>query len=146
MNAKYYLPSENTHLFTHVSISTFFFIRLKVNETTIRRRLKDGHVAKSLGRFQRTFSRQQEAEIVTFLKGMDDRFFGVPKRMLGGLVYQFAEKNGLPHSFNQKTRQAGRDWIEAFMKRNHLSLRSPQKTSVARVMGFNKPQVRYLER
>lgn len=63
-------------------LSYTFFIRLKVNETTMRQRLKAGSVTKSVERFQRTFSRQQEPEIVTFLKDMDDVFLGCQRECL----------------------------------------------------------------
>lgn len=32
----------------------------------------------------------------------------------------------------------GIDWANNFLRRNHLSLRIPQKTSITRIMGFNK--------
>ncbi len=99
----------------------------------------NGSVSTSLGRFRKTFS--TAVEFVCFLKDLDDRFYGIPKRKLGPLIYQYAVQNNIPHPFSNDRKSAGRDWVESFLERNHLSLRTPQKTSIARMMGFNKPQV-----
>lgn len=56
------------------------------------------------------------------------------------LVYQFAEKNKIPHPF--KKGSAGNDWFAGFIIRHpNLTLRKPEPTSIARARGFNKPQV-----
>ena len=36
---------------------------------------------------------------------------------------------------------AGSDWLEAFMKFENLSLRTPEATSIARVAGFTRAKV-----
>ena len=36
---------------------------------------------------------------------------------------------------------AGEDRLQSFMNRQNLSLRLPQASSIARVVGFNKPKV-----
>jgi len=57
------------------------------------------------------------------------------------LAFQFAEANQVPHPFNADLKLAGLDWAVGFFKKNKLSLRTPSKTSLARMSGFNKPQV-----
>ncbi|CAH1974722.1 unnamed protein product [Acanthoscelides obtectus] len=57
------------------------------------------------------------------------------------LAYQYAELNNIPHRFNSETKMAGRHWISDFAARQNLSLRVPEKCSLARAMGFNRPQV-----
>lgn len=53
-----------------------------------------------------------------------------------------AMANGIPHTFNQSTRMAGKDWYYKFMARHaNLSLRQPENTSMARAKGFNRQNV-----
>lgn len=59
------------------------------------------------------------------------------------LVFEYAERNNLQHPFNKETKQAGLDWTTGFRERHGLALRTPQKTSIARIAGFNKEQVRW---
>ena len=57
-------------------------------------------------------------------------------------AYQLAEKNGLNHNFNTTIKVAGYDWLSDLMRQHsELSLRTPESTSLGRVMGFSKPQV-----
>lgn len=111
------------------------------DESTIRKRLKAGSGAKSLGRFKGVFTQEQEREIVDHCKALDLRFYGLTLKLLRSLAFQFAERNGITHQFSKNKKLAGRDWTRQFMKRNRLSLRIPRKTSVARTMGFNKQQL-----
>lgn len=56
--------------------------------------------------------------------------------------YQLAEKNGLAHRFNKHNGMAGKDWVKAFLSRHSdLTVRSPEPTSGARAMGFNRVAV-----
>ncbi|CAG4949738.1 unnamed protein product [Parnassius apollo] len=41
----------------------------------------------------------------------------------------------------KKKKQASKVWVENFARRHQLSLRQPEKTSVARAAGFNRVQV-----
>lgn len=36
---------------------------------------------------------------------------------------------------------AGRDWLEGFLKRNGISVRKPEATSINRITAFNKTEV-----
>jgi transposase len=50
--------------------------------------------------------------------------------------------NNIPHRFNTEAKIAGKEWLRAFLKRNpDISLRQPTSTSIARAIGFNRPQV-----
>lgn len=55
--------------------------------------------------------------------------------------YAAALKKKYPQSWDRDKR-AGKDWILSFMKRHQdLSLRTPENTSLARGIAFNKPNV-----
>lgn len=106
----------------------------------MRRRLKAGSTT-SLGRYRRTFSLEQEVELADHCRSLDNRFFGLSFKKLQQLGYQFADFNKLNHRFNNQKKLAGYDWADSFLKRHNLSIRTPQKTSVARMMGFNHIQI-----
>lgn len=94
-------------------------------------------VEKHLGRFRTVFTMEQEAEIVSYLTAMEAKLFGMTIFDLREIAFQLAEKNNIDHPF--KDTAAGLDWAYGFMKRNpSLSLRTPEATSAARAMGFNK--------
>ena len=114
---------------------------LGYDESTIRKRLKAGKGVESLGRFRVIFTEEQEKQLVEHCKALDLRFYGLTLKSLRFMAYEFAERNGITHTFSKETKLAGRDWTRQFMKRNRLSLRTPRKTSVARTMGFNKLQL-----
>jgi hypothetical protein len=57
------------------------------------------------------------------------------------MAYEFAEANGIQHSFDGVSRLAGRDWVYGFLKRNGtLPLKTPEAISLGRAIGFNEPQ------
>ncbi len=112
-----------------------------MNECTLRRRLKDGTATLHLGRFKRTFTDAQEAEIATYCREMDLLFYGLTLRTFRKVVYQYAELNHVQHPFNRERKLAGRDFTRAFLQRHKLSMRKPVQTSIARTMAFNKSQV-----
>lgn len=67
-------------------------------------------------------------------------FLGLTRTEFLQLVFQYAEKNGIKHPFRNGS--AGPDWLAGFRKRHpEIVLRIPEPTSVARVRGFNRPQV-----
>ena len=114
---------------------------LDVNESTLRKRLKKGFGVSSLGAYRPTFNTREEEELAEYCRNLDLRFFGLTMKTLRQLAYQYAVINNINHRFNDETEMAGVDWARCFMSRHNLSLRTPQKTSVGRIMGFNKPQV-----
>lgn len=58
-----------------------------MNETALRRHLRPGIPRARLGRFTRTFDDCVEKEICDYLKALDDRFYGIPKRKLRHLWF-----------------------------------------------------------
>jgi hypothetical protein len=112
-----------------------------IHEATLRKRLKAGTVPSSLGRFNKVFSPEMEQALADHCRQLDNYFYGVTKKELGRFAFEMAEKNGLNHRFNKTTQQASKTWVEDFARRQKLSLRQPEKTSLARASGFNKVQV-----
>lgn len=116
--------------------------QLGMPESTLRLRLKQESSPQSLGRYKCTFTPQMEGEMLDYIQKLDAMFYGITAKRLRVLAYDFAEKNKIAHQFNKQFKIAGRDWLRGFMKRNpSLALRQPTSTSVARAMGFNRPQV-----
>lgn len=118
-----------------------------VPQTTLFRRAKKNCASeeaskKSLGRFARCFTPQQEQQLAEHCLFMESRYFGLRISDLRHLAYQFAVRNGISHPFNDEKGKAGKDWVLAFLKRNsRLSLRTPEKTSIARASAFNRHTV-----
>ncbi|XP_067931074.1 uncharacterized protein [Watersipora subatra] len=117
-----------------------------VPKSTLERRCKDGNelfqgTSKGLGSRQTTFTIDQEAELVAYVKSMDGMLYGLTTTGLRSLAYQYAESNDIHHPFNHESKQAGWDWMRSFMSRHNLSLRSPEATSAARARGFNRQSV-----
>lgn len=111
-----------------------------INLSTLQRHIKKGCPKKKLGRFTTVFTDFQETELLEYVFYMDNLFYGLTKLDFLKLVYQYAEINHFPHPF--KGEAAGEDWFLGFKSRHpDLTLRQPEPTSIARVRGFNKPQV-----
>ncbi|KAH1022881.1 hypothetical protein HUJ04_012198 [Dendroctonus ponderosae] len=70
----------------------------------------------------------------------------LPQHAVRKLAFQFGEKNGIQHRLNRETKIAGIDWFDGFKATNHLSLRNPEATSVARLrvqFGLNDSSVQF---
>lgn len=114
---------------------------LGIDESTLRKRLKAGHGVKSLGRFKPVFSHEMEFQLVKHCKDLDDRFYGLTFKTLRKIAYEYASLNNVDHPFCTETKLAGKDWAYKFISKYNLSMRTPNPTSLARMMGFNKVQI-----
>ena len=121
-------------------------IKFDIPKPTLKRHL-DGQVKRGAtyqqvnGRLPVLDSRI-ETELSEHLRYLDDHYFGLTIKQVCKLVYEIAEKNGLPHPFNRVKKEAGKKWFYNFRKRHpELSLRSPENTSIARLTGFNETNV-----
>ena len=89
------------------------------------------------------FTEAQEAQLSDYIVTCSDRFHGLSTREARKLAADFAIANGIHAPPNwTSTGMAGSDWLASFQKRNRLSLRSPEATSMARASGFNKKAVK----
>ena len=126
--------------------------QFNVPRSTLRDRVKSAKATgknakqaavKQLGRYKTVFTIEQEKELVSYILEMETKLFGVSFTDLRKLAYQLAEKNDVSHNFNKNTQEAGKDWVRGFLKRHpDLSLRTPEATSAARAMGFNRTSVK----
>ena len=69
-------------------------------------------------------------------------FYGLTIKDVRKIVYDFAEKNRIPNSFNKDLGLAGSDIVAGLLRRNpRLSLRKPEQISINRIMGINRDDV-----
>ena len=122
-----------------------------VQKATLKRHL-DGSNKHANGEIKK-LARQQslllhvEEELVSHLLAMEKMFFGVTRKELMKIVYEVAEKNGIPDGFNRVSKTAGKTWRQKLMLRYPAkSIRQPEATFVARASGFNNEAVgRYFD-
>lgn len=93
------------------------------------------------GRFKEVFSNEQLEQLKDYIIDIEHRAFGLTKVLCQKLVYDYAEKIGIAHCFNNVTKMTGEGWLSNLMSKHKLSLRTPEATSVGRLMCFNKTNV-----
>lgn len=99
-------------------------------------------IGKSIGR-KPVFSRELEAELVTYCKDMENHYYGLTLNDLRRMAFQLAIRNNVAHPFSFGKKTAGRKWLRLFLQRHPtLSTRTPQSLSLARVQGFNEESVK----
>jgi len=119
-----------------------------VPRPTLQRYLKrigdgDGGIEKRKNGRPLTLSDGQELELVTILKTMADRLYGLSPTVVRELVYKFCVANAIENRFNEENKKAGWDWFKGFLQRHpKLSVRVAEATSMQRAIGFNKPKVK----
>ena len=120
------------------------FCQFGIPRSTLAKRMKNiDRIPTSLGRFKRVFDAAQEDEICQHAIEMQRRFYSLSLHDLRALAFQLAERNGIEHPFSTEDKLAGKDWALAYIqRRNELSLRTPEATSLSRAVGFNRVQVK----
>lgn len=92
---------------------------------------------------RRVFNEAAEQELVDYILGASNIYFGLSPKEVRVLAYQVAVANSIKmlESWVDK-KIAGADWFSAFLKRHPtLSIRSPEVTSLARASSFNRTNV-----
>ncbi|XP_049310318.1 uncharacterized protein LOC125778074 [Bactrocera dorsalis] len=92
---------------------------------------------------RQVFTMKEEIELVDYIKQCCYYQYGLSYKSFQKLAYQYAVANGkdFPEKWNVQ-KEAGEDWLYGFMKRNSsLTLRKPERTSLARLKGFSKKAV-----
>ncbi|XP_018308462.1 uncharacterized protein [Mycetomoellerius zeteki] len=98
-------------------------------EATLRKRLKEGTVPLNLDRLKSSFSTEEEEALVKWVKIIDDTFYGVSKKQLMDIVYQYAEHNNISHNFNHEKQMVREKWIRDLSVKYRLTLQRPEKCS-----------------
>ena len=88
------------------------------------------------------FTKDMDLELGEHIKNMAQRFHGLSKEKVLQLAYQFAKANNrkMPKSWENNKKAGQTFWIN-FKTRNHLSVRTPEATSLARMTAFNRHNV-----
>lgn len=109
--------------------------------STLQERLKTKNLKfPSMGR-NPVFTKEQEEEMANQIKYLGKIFYRCTSNQVRKMAYEYAVKNNLKHNFNENLGMAGRDWLKSFMKRNELSNRKSEGTSLNRATAFNKDEV-----
>lgn len=74
-------------------------------------------------------------------KNVANIFYGCTYYHVRKVANEYAESLKLVHNFNDNCKMAERDWLEGFLKRNRISMRKPEATSVYRITAFNNREV-----
>ena len=89
------------------------------------------------------FTAQQENEIKDHILLLSRLFYGLTPYSLKRSVFEYAEINKIRNPFNKDSREAGKDWLYGFLKRNpEVSVRRPEATSVNRILAFNSQEIK----
>ena len=112
-----------------------------INSGTRKHELSADHEPGKQERYT-VLGKEFETELCEHAKHLSDMYFWITKDQLCKLAYELAWKNGIKHSFNVDKQSAGDDWFKGFIARNpSISLRKPESTSIARVIGFRRSEV-----
>jgi hypothetical protein len=84
----------------------------------------------------------EQEDLASRILDMEARLYGLSSEDIRRLVYKFCVKYKIKHNFNDEKCIVGRKWLKCFLRRHpELSIRMPEKTSLARATGFNKAKV-----
>ena len=118
-----------------------------VPKSTLERRHKGKNKiavgsTKFLGTTKSILPADLENELTSHILLMEEKGFGLTYVDVRKLAYELAEANGVVHKFNKADGMAGKYWLYGFLGRHpELSLRTPENTSMARAVSFNKGNV-----
>ena len=115
-----------------------------VSARTLRRhrdhKVKNPGIIK-LGRHQNALPLNVEQELAAHVTQMSKFFHGLSSKEVRKLAYDLATEKNIANPFNSEKGMAGVDWLNGFLARHKLSIRIPEATSVARMVGFNRSKV-----
>lgn len=88
------------------------------------------------------FTPSEEVQLREYLETSSSMFYGLSTTETRQLAFQFAARLGkkMPKNWIE-TSMAGIDWLRSFLRRNRLSIRTPEATSINRAQGFNRKAV-----
>ena len=107
----------------------------------IKKAVSGEGVMKVLGR-PTLLTKEQEDQLTSLILDMEARLYGLCTDDVRRIVFSYCEKNNIRSDFNRETKMAGKKWLRLFLQRkNELSIRMPENTSMQRAVGFNKVKV-----
>uniref|UniRef100_A0A3B5R0Y1 HTH CENPB-type domain-containing protein n=1 Tax=Xiphophorus maculatus TaxID=8083 RepID=A0A3B5R0Y1_XIPMA len=120
-----------------------------IDKTTLQRFIKKkekGQVKSvawsAVAEAKRIFTDEMEEELAKHLKQLADQFHGLPPVKCRELAFEYAKRNNISVPANWTEKQcAGIEWFRRFLARCHLSVRTPEATSLGRATAFNKTTV-----
>ncbi|XP_023216192.1 tigger transposable element-derived protein 6-like isoform X2 [Centruroides sculpturatus] len=115
----------------------------EVPEATLRRyaKKKNEDLPVHGGRFRQVFNKEQQEQLRQYIIDIDRAIFGLTNIQCRKLAFDLAEANKNTHCFNKEHKMAGSDWLNSFLKRHGIILRTSEATSVGRTMGYNRIQI-----
>lgn len=97
-----------------------------------------------LDRFESTSSENLSLKLYEHVKELDNRLMPLTRNEFLKLAFDLAESLKLSHRFNKEKGMAGKDFFYSFTKKYpDIVLRTPESTSIARAVRFNKPKVNH---
>ncbi|XP_046384318.1 uncharacterized protein LOC124154552 [Ischnura elegans] len=100
-----------------------------IPETTLRRRYQNKYLLPvppvqpgGFGRFKVTFSAQQGEELKALLIQMDKLSQGLTWYDCRRIIYEYADRDGIPHQFSRTKQMASSKWTRTFMQQNAFRL------------------------
>ncbi|XP_008480367.1 jerky protein homolog-like, partial [Diaphorina citri] len=120
-------------------------IAFAIPKSTLADHVKLGRENRTMAKNGRppVFTTEQENELESYILTASKSFYGITIDTLRSVAYQFAIANNLKHNFDVETQKAGRDWYYGFIQRHPaISLRTPEATSLNRIMAFNEDEVK----
>lgn len=95
-----------------------------------------------LGRVESIFSENLSLKVYEHVKELDNRLMPLTRNEFLKLAFDLAEILKLSHRFNKEKGMAGKDFFYSFNKKYpDIVLITPESTSIARAVWFNKAQV-----
>ncbi|XP_065642501.1 uncharacterized protein LOC136074128 [Hydra vulgaris] len=122
-------------------------IKYDIPRSNLQRYIKQGGVVKDISsKFisSQIFMKDEEEKISEYLVTLFKLNHGMSKLKARELVYEYATaiNKKIPDNWTEK-KLASNDWLRGFFKRQpHLSIRTPEATSLSRATSFNKKNVR----
>lgn len=87
---------------------------------------------------------ENEKRLVSHILKLKDAGFPPERSLIRQLAYQFAEKLGLKHNFNNETKMAGPQWLKSFLERNpEIVVRQAEGLSIQRAKGLSRAEVAF---
>ncbi|GBO45400.1 hypothetical protein AVEN_47400-1 [Araneus ventricosus] len=79
---------------------------LGIKECTLRKRFKAGTVPTSRGRFNRVLTDEMERELAQHCKHLDSMFFGLTRKHMMKVAFEYADVNGVAGIFKNERKSA----------------------------------------